>query len=145
MTDTVSSHDHNAALENDGEETRVANIAHNFFMKVNYKVVINLKMREGVTIDIVNTKGYNIVETATAPTGGTLEFNIKKGNDRAALLSIYTTKPNTSVLTDGAATSTGSFIVPTTTIDAGEWVQLEVTSFLVGATGIYLQIYGESA
>lgn len=129
-------------------ETAPQHYGVNFFIKINLSAqdnVVRFKAREAMSI--VSVKGY-IVDNNGLPTSGNFELDIKKGATVAALSSVYITKPTlawSGPIADGDATSSGTVSAGGYDVAAGDWLQLDITSVMVGQSGIYIQVFGEPA
>ena len=131
-----------------GNEARMKNVTVNYFIKINLSAqdnIVRFKAREAMTI--VSALGY-IVDNNGLPTSGNFEFDIQKGATIAALSTVYTTKPILAYsggIADGDPTSSGTVAAGGYDIDSGDWLQLDITSLMLGQSGIYIQCFAEPA
>jgi hypothetical protein len=140
---------HTHTVSSTDSETAPQHFGVNFFIKINLSAqdqVVRTKAREALTITSV--LGY-IVDNNGLPTSGNMELDIKKGATIGALSTLYSTKPILAYsggIADGDATSTGTVVDGTSyTIASGDWLQLDITSMMVGQSGIFIQVFGEVA
>lgn len=141
------SHSHTVTITGDSE-TRPQNEGVNFFICIDLSTkdkIIRIKARESFTI--TNIKGY-LVDNAGLPTSGNFEFDIKVGSTIAGLSSIFSVKPVLAYsggIADGDATSSGTVVSGGYDVTAGDWIQIDITSIMVGQSGYMLSIFGEPA
>lgn len=139
---------HTHTISGGDSETRPQNFGVNFFIKINLSAmdnVLRVKAREDMTI--VEAKAY-VVDINGLPTSGNMEFDILKGATIGALSTVYSVKPTLAYsggIADGDATSTGTVLAGGFDVTSGDWFQLDITSMMPGASGIYIQVYAEPA
>lgn len=148
-TSTVADHvhaiptqaDHGHGLSGD-LETKPTNINVNYFIKINLsatEAIVRVKVRENV--NITSHVGY-IVSHNGDPAAGSFTFDIKVGSI-GSLSSIFSTKPTlTGAASDGTATSSGTVSGTTNELTAGDWIQVDITEYMTGQSGVYIRVFG---
>lgn len=95
-------------------------------------------------LTITNAQIYVLASsTGSLPTGGTLEFDIRVGNDPSTLATIFNTKPSTTGLTEGSTNPTVDFITDGELIDQGQWIALDITSLQDAQSRVYIDVFAE--
>jgi len=95
---------------------------------------------------IVNAQIYVLHGGANgdvAPTGGTLEIDIKKGTTLGALNTIFTVKPSVTTFGDGDTNGSVTFVPNGEVVDQGDWLQLDITNLQDNQTRIFVDVYAE--
>lgn len=130
---------------NSATETRPKNHSVNYFIKgdrdnldkfVVYKTKQNITITD-VRVEVIHQDGYS------APTGGTLEIDIRTGSNLASLSSIFNTKPNVTTFAEGDISGTPDIITTREDVDAGQYLVLDITSLQKGQSQIYITVLAE--
>lgn len=91
-------------------------------------------------IRITNVKVYVLHQNGTAPTAGTLEIDILKG-DLTTNPSIFNTLPNVTTFGDGDVSGTEDFTMGGENILQGQFLELNITSLQTGQTRIFVDVF----
>lgn len=102
----------------------------------------------GVIASIRIKQDFNLTEARIHVirngTSGTIEMDVKKGNDLASLSSMMSTKPSVGFGAGDNADSTNQ-IFSTNLIQEGQFLAVEFTQLQAGIGPIHIQILGEPA
>lgn len=95
-------------------------------------------------LTIVNAQIYVLSDSSgNPPTGGTLEFDIRVGNDPGSLSTVFNTRPSTTGTAEGSTNSSVDFIADGELINQSQWIALDITNLQTGQSRVMIDIFAE--